>query len=153
MQFNSCPHTPALAIVCPREEWCVLSASAIATVIRSCRSHERSRRCRRPCAALETGCSLRSIPTTSDSWDRQLVVVVVVVVLTMVDEASCLRQHAATVSLCRSPRRRRTLHRRGLRKLALNSGTTRRSAKNGAKRPNVVVDDDVVVVEWLYFLK
>ena len=30
----------------------------------------------------------------------------------------------------RSPRQQRTLHRRGLRKLALNSGTTRRSAKN-----------------------
>ena len=54
--------TPALAIVCPREEWCVVSARAIATVIRSCRSHERSRRCRRRCAAPETGCSLRSIP-------------------------------------------------------------------------------------------
>ena len=56
------PHTPALAVFCPREEWCVLSARAIATVIRSCLSHERSRRCRRRCAAPETGCSLRSIP-------------------------------------------------------------------------------------------
>ena len=33
-----------------------------------------------------------------------------------------------------SPRQRRTLRRRGLRKLALNSGTTRRSAKNAEKR-------------------
>ena len=33
------------------------------------------------------------------------------------------------------PRWRRTLHHRGLRKLALNSGTTRRSAKNGQKGP------------------
>ena len=33
----------------------------------------------------------------------------------------------------RSPRRRRTLRRRGLRKLALNSGTSRRSAKNAEK--------------------
>ena len=32
-----------------------------------------------------------------------------------------------------SPRQRRTLHRRGLEKLALNSGTNRRSAKNDAK--------------------
>ena len=49
VSFISRPHTPALAIVCPREEWCVLSARAIATVIRSCRNMERSRRslCRR----------------------------------------------------------------------------------------------------------
>ena len=47
---------------CPREEWCVLlSARAIATVIRSCLSHERSRRCFRRCAAPELGCSLGSI--------------------------------------------------------------------------------------------
>ena len=58
---STCPHTPALAVFCPREEWCVLSARAIATVIRSCLSHERSRRCRRRCAAPATGCSLRSI--------------------------------------------------------------------------------------------
>ena len=32
-----------------------------------------------------------------------------------------------------SPRRRRTLHRRGLQKLALNSGRTRKSAKNAEK--------------------
>ena len=63
--------------ICPREEWCVLSARAIATVIRSRLSHERSRRCRRRCAAPETGCSLAIITEKtpqrkgtlrSDSW-------------------------------------------------------------------------------------
>ena len=39
----------------------------------------------------------------------------------------------ATPATPGSPRRRRTLHRRGLEKLALNSGITGRSAKNGAK--------------------
>ena len=53
--FNSRPHTPALAVLCPRGAvWCVASARAIATVIRSCRSHERSRRCRRLIAAPVT---------------------------------------------------------------------------------------------------
>ena len=52
----------------------------------SCLSHERSRRCRRRCAAPEPGCSLRSIPTTGDAnqgthWTDSLVVVVVVVVV------------------------------------------------------------------------
>ena len=61
------------------------------------------------------------------------VVVVLLLFLTMVNEAKCLCQHASTISLCRSPRRRRTLHRRGLRKLALNSRTTCRSAKNAEK--------------------
>ena len=52
VQFISRPHTPALAFFCPREEWCVLSARAIATVIRSCRNNmERSRRSlRRQCS-------------------------------------------------------------------------------------------------------
>ena len=36
------------------EEWRENSARAMATVIRSCLSHERSRRCRRRCAAPET---------------------------------------------------------------------------------------------------
>ena len=45
-------HSPALAIVGRRALWCNFSARAIATVIRSCLSHERSRRCRRLIAAL-----------------------------------------------------------------------------------------------------
>ena len=53
---------PALAILCPREERCNFSASAMATDIRSCRNMERGIRCRRRCAAPERGCSLRSIP-------------------------------------------------------------------------------------------
>ena len=60
--FTSRSSSPAPAILCPREEWCNFSARATATVIRSCRNNERSRRCRRRCAAPETGCSLRSIP-------------------------------------------------------------------------------------------
>ena len=73
------PHTLALAIVCPREEWCNPK------VIRSCLSHERSRRCRRRCAAPETGCSLKSIPKQGTQKEMgtlgmELVVVVVVVV-------------------------------------------------------------------------
>ena len=40
--------TPTLAIFGPLGAvWCVISARVIATVSRSCRSHERSRRCRR----------------------------------------------------------------------------------------------------------
>ena len=38
--------------------------------------------------------------------------------------------HSLLRLIGRSPRRQRTLRHRGLRKLALNSGTTRRSAKN-----------------------
>ena len=41
-KYISYPHTPALAIVCPREEWCENSARAMATVIRSCRGAEPS---------------------------------------------------------------------------------------------------------------
>ena len=36
----------AVAVLCPREEWCVASATAIATVIRSCLYHEWRRRSR-----------------------------------------------------------------------------------------------------------
>ena len=42
--FISLSSSPALAILCPREEWCNFSAKAIATDIRSCRNMERSRR-------------------------------------------------------------------------------------------------------------
>ena len=53
--------------------------------------------------------------------------------LTIVNEANRSCQHTATVSLCRSPRRRRTLHRQGLRKLTLNSRTTGGAQKNAEK--------------------
>ena len=56
----SFPPSPSLAIFGPRGAvWCFTSAKAIATVIRSCRSHERSRRCRRFIAALAACSSLR----------------------------------------------------------------------------------------------
>ena len=52
VQFCSCPHTPALAILCPLEEWC----RAMATDIRSCRNMERSRRSlRRRATPLDCG--------------------------------------------------------------------------------------------------
>ena len=45
--------SPTLAIFGPLGAvWCVISARVIATVIRSCRSHERSRRCRLRAAAV-----------------------------------------------------------------------------------------------------
>ena len=59
--FISRPHTQALAVLCPLEEWCADLAKAIATVIRSSRNMERSRRSLRRCAAPELGCSLRTI--------------------------------------------------------------------------------------------
>ena len=47
-----CTPSPTLAIFGPLGAvWCVNSARVIATVIHSCRSHERSRRCRRLIAA------------------------------------------------------------------------------------------------------
>ena len=61
----ACPHTPALAIVCPREEWCVYSARAIATLCRSCFSHERRRRCLRRRAAPSPSTSPPAIILTS----------------------------------------------------------------------------------------
>ena len=47
----------------------------------------------------------------------------------------CLCQHHPSSNWHGSPRRRRTLHHRGLQKLALNSGITRRSAKNASGPP------------------
>ena len=61
-------------------------------------------------------------------WLRSVVVVVDAIL-----QAECLCRQVLSMKLCRSPRQRRTLRRRGLRKLALNSGITRRSAKNGLK--------------------
>ena len=48
-----------------------------------------------------------------------------------------------------SPRRRRTLHRRGLEKLALNSGTTggaRKMTQNASKRPIIAATEGQVPV-------
>ena len=81
----------------------------------------------------EWGGGSSSVKTEPPQIVLLLLLLLLLLFLTIVNEASCLCQHAATVSLCRSPRRRRTLHRRWLRKLALNSGTTRRSAKNAEK--------------------
>ena len=65
---------------------------------------------------------------------RTAIPVVVVVVVVVVDDAilqaECLCRQVLSMKLCRSPRWQRTLRHRGLRKLALNSGTTWRSAKN-----------------------
>ena len=68
--------------------WCNFSARAIATDIRSCRNMERSRRCRRRCAAPELGCSLGSIRKgdATKQWARlgETPVVGVVVVVAVV---------------------------------------------------------------------
>ena len=59
--FVSLSSSPALAFLCPREEWCNVVAKAAAIDCSSCRHHERSRRCFLRCAALIKGCSLGSI--------------------------------------------------------------------------------------------
>ena len=59
--------------------------------------------------------------------------------LTQLDEdAMCLSTRRYGLIGMR-PRRRRTLRRRGLRKLALNSGTTRRSAKTAEKNDRIPI--------------
>ena len=78
----SCPHTPALAILCPLEEWCDNSAMAIATVIRSCRNMERSRRSlRRRATPLDSGLSHESRSTVQKKSTRNLSEPVVIVVV------------------------------------------------------------------------
>ena len=127
VQFISRPHTPALAFVCPREEWCVLSARATATVIRSCLSHERSRRCRRRCAAPELGCSLRSIRNKSDAnkgtlgIDSFLVVIVLEISLTHV-----------SIHTRKIPAEGMNLYAQSPRAL---TGVSVRGLKNGRSRP------------------
>ena len=59
--FVSLSSSPALAFLCPREEWCNDVARAAAIDCCSCRHHERSRRCFLRCAALIKGCSQGSI--------------------------------------------------------------------------------------------
>ena len=44
VQFNSLPHSPALAVLCPLEEWCANVARAWAIDCCSCRQAARSRR-------------------------------------------------------------------------------------------------------------
>ena len=64
VKFISRSSSPALAIIGRCALWCNFSAKAIATVIRSCFSHERSRRSRRRRAALShaaEGCPLAII--------------------------------------------------------------------------------------------
>ena len=56
---------------------------------------------------------------------------------THVNGTRCVCPQPATDQLCGSPRQRRTLDRRGLRKLALNSGTIRRSAKMRKNREKI----------------
>ena len=79
VEFCSCPHTPALAILCPLEEWCENSAKAMATVIHSCRNMERSRRAlRRRATPLDCGRPLGSAMKNCQVCNKQVVVVVVV---------------------------------------------------------------------------
>ena len=69
--------SPTLAILGPRGAvWCFISARAIATVIRSCRSHERSRRYRRliaapaACSSLPRNDHVKSITNKSHTQTR-----------------------------------------------------------------------------------
>ena len=41
--LSRCPSSPALSFLCPQEEWCLYSDRDIATLCRSCFSHERRR--------------------------------------------------------------------------------------------------------------
>ena len=70
VSFISRSHTPALAIVCPREEWCVLSSAHVSAM-------SGARRCLRRCADPEPGCSLaiiteRTPQRNGHAWVRQL---------------------------------------------------------------------------------
>ena len=66
VQCNSRSSSPALAMLCPREEWCNFSARATATVIRSCRNTERSRRSlRRRALPVPPSAPSRAAITTS----------------------------------------------------------------------------------------
>ena len=82
--FVSLSSSPALAFLCPREEWCNVVARAAAIDCCSCRQAARSRRPLRRWAAPVTGCQLRSISqqvthkNSGHTWERRLVVVVVV---------------------------------------------------------------------------
>ena len=71
---SSRTHLPALTILCPREEWCVNPARAMAIDCRSCLKAARSRRPFRRCTAPVTGCQLRSISqsqvTHKEKWAR-----------------------------------------------------------------------------------
>ena len=109
--FISLSSSPALAILCPREEWCNFSARVIATVIRSSRSHERSRRCRRRCAAPDTGCSLGSIRKgdATKQWARlgetpvAVAVLLCCCVVVLLCCCCCCSEEAMSVCMSTSP--------------------------------------------------
>ena len=94
MGATSCSTPPLLACFCPRGAvWWSLSARSIATVIRSCRSHERSRRCRLRAAAVAVStptlvdiikAQLKVTSTKRSNLSEPCVVVVVVVVVVCV---------------------------------------------------------------------
>ena len=73
---------PELAIFCPRGAtgttldlaswlWCKAAASSIATVCRSCRSHERSRRCLRRNAEVPAPAAMRPTANVAPQFDTQ----------------------------------------------------------------------------------
>ena len=64
-----------------------------------------------------------------------VLVVLVVLVSETTEARQCLCQQSPVLVGMVSPRWRRTLRHQGLQKLGLNSGTTRRSAKNASKPP------------------
>ena len=94
--FVSLSSSPALAFLCPREEWCNDVARAAATVCCSCLYHERRRRCLRRPSGSSSGVPpaelVHSLQRTKKrghahcsslepKWLRSVVVVVVVVVV------------------------------------------------------------------------
>ena len=66
--LSLCPSSPALSFLCPLEEWCLYSDRAIATLCRSCRSHERKRRSLRRRAAPSP---LSRAPNMAPAGDRR----------------------------------------------------------------------------------
>ena len=67
-----------------------------------------------------------------------VVVVVVVVVFDAIFQTECVCPHTLSMKLCRSPRALTGVSARGLRKLALDSGTTggaRKMTQNASKNP------------------
>ena len=76
--YVTCSSTSLVTVadLCPREEWCVACATAIATAIRSCRSIERRRRSRRrlaaPAPSTPAMASTARVSMLRILWERQL---------------------------------------------------------------------------------
>ena len=140
--FISLSSSPALAIFGPLgAARCFISARAIATVIRSCRSHERSRRCRRLIAALAACSSLprndhvKSISKkVTQKPGQRLSVDFVVVVVDGSHQKECLRQQSP-MNCAREPSMAKNSSPSRAPKNGAQLQTTWRSAKHASKPP------------------